>query len=189
MQETINKLKERFGASDVVEKKPGLIFISVEQEKAIAMVTYLRDVEGYTVLTLLTAVDWIEEGIFQLTYLLNNPALISEIGVRVMIDREKAEMESAHHLWPNVQVYQRELKEMYGINFPGSPRIDENFILEGWTDKPPYRRDFDTKVYAEETFFPRPGRKTNDPAQHMQKNMYPNNPADYTKKKKFNPNR
>ncbi|MEN8186458.1 MAG: NADH-quinone oxidoreductase subunit C [Bacteroidota bacterium] len=188
MQNAINNLIKKFGASDAIEKKPGLTFITVEQEKAISAVTYLRDMEGYTVLTLLTAVDWIEDGIFQLTYLVNNPELISEIGVRVMIDREKAEMESAHDLWPNVQVYQRELKEMYGINFPGSPRIDENFLLEGWDDKPPYRRDFDTKEYAEKTYFPRPGRESNDPAEYMKKKMYPNNPSDYTNKK-YNPNR
>ncbi len=188
MQDTIKNLTERFGASNMIEKKPGLIFITIEQSKAISAVTYLRDIEGYTVLTLLTAVDWIEDNVFQLTYLLNNPEQITEIGLRVMIDREKAEMESAHHLWPNVEVYQRELKEMYGINFPGSPRIDENFILEGWNDKPPYRRDFDTKEYAENNFFPRPGRKTNDPAEYMKQKMYPNNPSDYTNKK-YNPNR
>ena len=34
-------------------------------------------------------------------------------------------------------------------------------------------RDFDTKKYAEETFFPRPGRKTNDPKEHMKKKLYP----------------
>lgn len=188
MQIAINNLIEKFGASDMIEKKPGLTFITVEHSKAISAITYLRDIEGYTVLTLLTAVDWIEDDIFQLTYLVNNPESISEIAVRVMIDREKSEMESAHHLWPNVQVYQRELKEMYGINFPGSPRINENFILEGWDDIPPYRRDFDTKAYSEKTFFPRPGRKSNDPAEHMKKKMYPNNPSDYTNKK-YNPNR
>jgi NADH-quinone oxidoreductase subunit C len=35
------------------------------------------------------------------------------------------------------------------------------------------RREFDTKKYSEETYFPRPGRKTNDPAEHMKKKLYP----------------
>ena len=188
MQDTINNLKERFGATDLVERRSNLAFITVEKGKAIAVVTYLKDVEGFTVFTLLTAVDWNEDGKFQLTYLLNNPATREEIGVRTFISRDGEEMDSAHHLWPNIEVYQRELKEMFGINFPGSPRINDNFILEGWDDTPPYRRDFDTKKYSEETYFPRGGRKTHDPAQHMKKNMYPNNPSDYTNKK-YNPNR
>ncbi|MGM0407978.1 MAG: NADH-quinone oxidoreductase subunit C, partial [Bacteroidota bacterium] len=119
------------------------------------------------------AVDWIEDNKFQLTYLLNNPEKKSDIGVKVLIDRENPEMESIHHLWKQAKTYQRELREMFGINFPGSPKVDEPFILEGWTDIPPYRRDFDTKKYSEETYFPRPGRSTNDPATYMKQKLYP----------------
>jgi len=174
MIKLIKDIESRFTTSDYVQKNEGLAFITVEKNQAIALVTYLRDNRNYKGLTLLTAVDWIEEGVFQLTYLLNNPADYTEIGVRVMIDRESATMESAHTLWENMATYQRELREMFGIDFPGSPRIEENFILEGWDDLPPYRRDFDTKEYSENTYFPRPGRQSNDPATYMKSKMYPN---------------
>jgi len=36
------------------------------------------------------------------------------------------------------------------------------------------RRDFDTKKYSEETYFPRPGRKTHDPKTYMKEKLYPN---------------
>ena len=62
---------------------------------------------------------------------------------------------------------------MFGIDFPDSPRVEEDFILEGWTGIPPYRRDFDTLKYSTETFAPRPGRETRDPAQHMKEQLYP----------------
>lgn len=174
MIELIKDIESRFETSDYIQKNNHLAFITVEKEQAIALVTYLRDYRKFTSLTLLTAVDWLEDGLFQLTYLLNNPAELTEIGVRVMIDREEATMESAHHLWENMATYQRELREMFGINFPGSPRIEENFILEGWDNLPPYRRDFDTKEYTENTYFPRPGRESNDPATYMKSKMYPN---------------
>ncbi len=174
MKDLIKDIESRFETSDYIQKSDHLAFITVEKEQAIALVTYLRDYRKYVGLTLLTAVDWIEDGVFQLTYLLNNPTDNTEIGVRVMIDRENATMESAHHLWENMMTYQRELREMFGINFPGSPRVDEDFILEGWDDLPPYRRDFDTKKYAEDTYFPRPGRESNDPATYMKSKMYPN---------------
>lgn len=86
------------------------------------------------------------------------------------------EMDSIHHLWAQAATYQRELKEMYGVHFPGSPRVDEEFALEGWKDVPPMRRDFDTLAYSEKTFFPRPGRKSHDPVEYMKKNMYPDAP-------------
>ena len=174
MQQIIQDIESRFAVSATETRRKTLCFVTVPKNQAISLVTWLRDYHGYTALTLLTAVDWIEEGNFQLTYLLNNPTNFTEIGVRTMVERENATMESAHHLWESIQTYQRELKEMFGIDFPGSPRVDEDFILEGWTDLPPYRRDFDTKKYSEETFFPRPGRETNDPAEYMKSKLFPN---------------
>jgi NADH-quinone oxidoreductase subunit C len=174
MQELIQDIESRFPISATEKRRHNLCFVTVSKEQAVSLVTHLRDYKGFSALTLLTAVDWIEDGHFQLTYLLNNPVEKTEIGVRTMIDRENATMESAHHLWESVQTYQRELKEMFGIDFPGSPRVDEDFILEGWDNIPPYRRDFDTKKYSEETYFPRPGRETNDPATYMKSKLYPN---------------
>ena len=173
MKDFLKDIENRFGTTNTIQQREKLAFVTVEKGKAIAFITWLKEIAGYKSLILLTAVDWIEEDTFQLTYLLTNPDNGNEIGVRVGIDREGATMESAHHLWENMMTYQRELKEMFGIDFPGSPRVDESFILEGWDDIPPYRRDFDTKKYSEETFFPRPGRKTNEPTQYMKSKLYP----------------
>ena len=168
-----NKLQQRYALGEVTVQRPDLVFIDVPREHLSSLLLYLRDVEGFTHLVLLTAVDWIEQDQFQLTYLVNNRLANIDLGLRVSIKRDEASMESIHHLWPTAATYQRELKEMFGIDFPGSPRVDEEFILEGWTDLPPYRRDFDTLKYSEETYRERPGRVTYDPAQHMKSQLYP----------------
>ncbi|MBN2860681.1 MAG: NADH-quinone oxidoreductase subunit C [Sphaerochaetaceae bacterium] len=174
MQQILDALKQSVMIEDVRKQRDDLVFITVSEAQAVSAITHLRDRANFTHLVILTAVDWLEEGLFQLTYLLNNPAEKKDIGVRVMIDREKAQMESIHHLWPAAATYQRELREMFGISFPGSPRLNETFILdEGWDGPPPYRRDFDTLKYSEETYFPRPGRSTNDPAEYMKSMLYP----------------
>ncbi|MBB4301305.1 NADH-quinone oxidoreductase subunit C [Rhodobium orientis] len=173
MKDLTDRLGTLFSLGDITEKRDDLAFVSVAPDLLRAVITHLRDVEGFTHLVLLTAVDWIEGGQFQLTYLVHNRTRARDIGLRVFIDREEATMAGIHDLWPTAATYQRELKEMFGIDFPGSPRIDEEFILEGWTDIPPYRRDFDTKKYAEETYFHRPGRETFDPATHMKDKLYP----------------
>ncbi len=173
MKELIARLEEKFEISTVVYQKKDQTYLTVSKNDAVALITHLRDYEGFTHLVLLTAVDWLEENQFQLTYLLNNYDEKIDLGVRVMLDRETPVMTSIHHLWETAATYQRELKEMFGIDFPGSPRVNEEFILEGWEGIPPYRRDFDTKKYSEETYFPRPGRKTNDPAEYMKKKLYP----------------
>jgi NADH-quinone oxidoreductase subunit C len=173
VKDFIEKIKKQFPVTDEKFQKEGLAFITIEIDKAVSLITYLRDYEKYTHLTLLTAVDWLEEGVFQLTYLLNSPELKRDLGVRVMVPRDNPVMTSAHHLWEQMPTYQRELKEMFGIDFPGSPRLDEDFILEGWDNIPPYRRDFDTKKYSEETYFPREGRFTHDPEEYMKEKLYP----------------
>ena len=122
---------------------------------------------------LLNAVDWIEENTFQLTYLLSYREQAQDLGLRVMISRDKPVMESIHDIWPTAATYQRELREMFGIDFPDSPGVNDDFILEGWNDIPPYRRDFDTLKFAEQSFSQRPGRETRDPAEHMKQQMYP----------------
>jgi NADH-quinone oxidoreductase subunit C len=173
MRELHARLQHLFPVGELALQRADLAFVTVPADHLRAALLHLRDVEGFTHLVLITAVDWIEEGQFQLTYLLSNRARATDIGLRVMIAREPATMHSVHELWPTAATYQRELREMFGIRFPGSPRIDEDFILEGWNDIPPYRRDFDTLKYAQENYGQRSGRETHDPATHMKQQLYP----------------
>ena len=173
MKNLINKVSKAFELKDVVYQRSDLTFATANKENVISLVTHLRDYEGFSHFVLLSCVDWIEDNVFQLTYILNNPSEKHDLAIRCMIDREEATMTSAHHLWKQVATYQRELKEMYGIEFPGSPSLNENFILEGWDDTPPMRRDFDTKQYSADTFFPRERPETNDPTEYMKKQLHP----------------
>jgi NADH-quinone oxidoreductase subunit C len=162
-----------FPAGNLSEQRPDLAFVDLPHTHLRPALLHLRDREGFSHLVLLTAVDWLEAGQFQLTYLLCNRAARLDLGLRVRIPRDPAHMASIHDLWPTAATYQRELREMFGIDFPGSPRLHEDFILEGWHEIPPYRRDFDTLEYARKAFAQRPGRKTLDPATHMQQQLYP----------------
>ncbi len=173
MKDLINKLSKVFELKDVVYQRPDLTFATANKENVISLITHMRDYEGFSHFVLLSCVDWIEDTVFQLTYFLNSPTAKYDLAIRCMIDREEASMTSAHHLWKQIATYQRELKEMYGIDFPGSPRVDEDFILEGWDGIPPMRREFDTKQYSADTFFPRERPATNDPAEYMKQKLHP----------------
>jgi NADH-quinone oxidoreductase subunit C len=173
MEETLKILSERFDGKDPRIRRGDLSFISVPKENAVESVMWMRDRGGFTHLVMISCVDRIEDGVFELVYLLNNPGERIDIGICVEIARDGATMESMHHLWAGVRVYQRELREMFGIDFPDSPGVEEPMILEGWDDIPPMRRDFDTLEYAERTYYPREGRSTSDPATEMEERSYP----------------
>lgn len=173
MQKLYDDLKDKFVVSDLSKQREDLYFLTVEKKHLVPAVTHLRDLYNYTSLIFLQCVDHIEKEIFQLTYMLHNYQENRSLGIRVMLDRKTAEMDSIHHLWEHAETFQRELKELFGIDFPGSPGIDDGFVLEGWDNIPPMRKDFDTVKYSQETFFPRPGRSTEDPAEYMKKKLYP----------------
>ena len=173
MEEILGIIAEKFEGTEPRVSKPGLAFVTVPGGHAVDAVTWMRDHGGFTHLVVISCVDRIERGVFELVYLLNDPVDMVDIGICVEIGREEPVMESMHHLWAGVRVFQRELREMYGIDFPGSPEVDEPMILEGWDDMPPMRRDFDTLEYCERTYYPREGRATSDPATEMEERSYP----------------
>jgi NADH-quinone oxidoreductase subunit C len=173
MEDLINRLKERFSISQVINQRANLSFVTIPKTEAVMLLTYFRDIECYTHLAFVTVVDHIEQEIFRLVYMLHNYESHTDLGIYVELERKNPVMESIHHLWAQAATFQRELKEMFGIDFPGSPRVDEPFILEGWQEIPPMRRDFDTLAYSEKTYFPREGRTTNDPREYMKEKLYP----------------
>ena len=72
MHELYDRLIRLFPLDELDEKRPDLAFVTVPREQLRSLLLHLRDREGFTHLVLLTAVDWIEADMFQLTYLLND---------------------------------------------------------------------------------------------------------------------
>ena len=127
---SVARVNKIFGIVDKNIQRDDLAFITMKKDDVLSTLVHLRDIEKYTHLVMITAIDYIEIGKFQITYLLHNYFSHTDIGVRTLISRDHATMDSMHHLWKQVATYQRELHEMFGINFPNSPRVEENFVLE-----------------------------------------------------------
>ena len=94
------RLQQHFPLGELTEQRPDLGFVTVPAAYLRPTLLHLRDREGYTHLVLLTAVDWLEDGQFQLTYLLSNRSSAQDLGLRVLLPREGASMESIHDVWP-----------------------------------------------------------------------------------------
>ncbi len=178
MNDMLERLKRDFSVTEVTECPPRMTTLKVDKNNAERLIRELRDRENYTHLNFMTCIDYIEDGIFTLVYMLHNYDKKHSLSVHVNISRDNEEMVSIHTLWAQAWTYQRELREMYGIRFPGSPRLDEDFCLEGWDQIPPMRREFDTKKFSQERFGHREGRSSEEPREHMKVELYPNRGGD-----------
>ncbi len=155
--EVLNKLKEIFKIKGV-EKNERQIRLDANKDLVSSVLLYLKTQLGYIHLNHISCVDWIEDNEFELVYIVWNPDSKHTVMVHTRIDREHPQMENIDTIWDQANTYEREMREMYGIEFPGLVAAKE-FILEDWQEIPPMRRDFDTKKYAQETYATRPGRE------------------------------
>jgi NADH-quinone oxidoreductase subunit C len=113
---------------------------------------------GYIHLAHMTCVDWIDENQFELIYTIWSPVEKVQLFVRTRIDRENPVMENIDPIWDQANTYEREMREMFGIEFTGLVG-EHDFVLEDWDEMPPMRKDFDTHQYAKQTYYNRPGRE------------------------------
>lgn len=133
-------------------------FLQVPQGQLLSLLGLLKQRHGYVTLAMIACTDRIEDGVFRLTYLLERPARDLGLGVQTEIGRDGDGLPSVIPLWPQAEIFERELHEMFGIPFAGHPSLGD-FMLEGWRDIPPMRREFDTLKFVEETYEMRAGRE------------------------------
>ena len=120
---------------------------------------YLK-ANGLDHLALVSCVDWIEEEKLEIVYFLtcymrNNTDYTSEqrlhVFLKTAIPRESPELKSVIDIFENAEPYEREIHELYGVHFDGHPRLIPLFLERDY-EIPPFRKDFDTRKYVEETF-------------------------------------
>jgi NADH-quinone oxidoreductase subunit C len=93
---------------------------------------------GFAVLTDLTAVDYISH--MKLLYLLQNPTTYIRQLVTVKVKRED-KVPSCTPIWEGANWYERELYDMFGIEFTGHPDLTRILMPDEWTGHP-MRRDY-----------------------------------------------
>lgn len=141
---------------NIVEK---LSSFKIEQKEnyLYKIITDIRDLEtvllklynwyGYITLDSLNCRDDIEDGRFCITYCLQTEKRDHILMVQTFIERENASLITMHKIWPQAEIMEREMHEMFGVDFPSHPSLID-FALEYWDDIPPLRRDFDTLEYV-----------------------------------------
>ncbi len=113
--------------------------------------THAKNQHNFEHLSHISCVDWLEEGHFELVYILWSYTMEMQLIVKCRIPRHTPQFTSIQNIWEHAGTYEREIHEMYGITFAGNDNLGD-FLLEDWEGPPPMRRDFDTVKYSEENF-------------------------------------
>ncbi|MHA1730079.1 MAG: NADH-quinone oxidoreductase subunit C [Promethearchaeota archaeon] len=143
----IQKLKE-----DSLEHKfdKNTFFFKIDKKEYLSTSRYLKE-HGFKRLLTVSAVDWIEDNLFEVYFIVHNMNDNIYIKVATFIPRKEAKIESLHDLWPNATLHEREGWEMFGILFEGNEML-KPFFLENWNGPPPFRKDFDWREYVMKNF-------------------------------------
>lgn len=107
---------------------------------------------GFGQLSILTCIDWIEDGKLQLVYILFNWDTAVHLQLRTFLDRDKPVFKTIEHIYPGVKYYERDVHEFFGVKFEGNEDSEKHLFLEMWTADPPMRKDFDPVKYSDSKF-------------------------------------
>jgi NADH-quinone oxidoreductase subunit C len=170
MTDRLKELLHRSGCKySTVRSSENYLHVRVPAERVTELLLAAKDSCGMSILQLISAVDFIEDFLFQLTWILESATDGRVFMVSATYPRESCRVPSLGGIWPAAVIFERELREMYGMEFPGNPRQDEDFLLEGWDDIPPMRRDFDSLEYSMRKFGERRSRIHEDPRSYVSK--------------------
>lgn len=157
---TIDALKGRFGDLPVSEFRDDTRVV-VAKDKLLDAMRFLKDSCGFDLLVDVTCVDYLNyrdaTSRFGLVYLLANTATNERLTVRVYVDEPHLIVPSMVPLWAGANWLEREVFDMFGIQFDGHPDLRRILMPEEFTAFP-LRKDYPLQGRGERHNFQRIAR-------------------------------
>lgn len=151
IDELKKKIEQRFDA-EISKKSERELRVSVEPEKVKELCTLAKE-SGFEHLSTISATDFPDEEKFGLSYFLWSRSEKSVLWVNTKIEREKPKINSLVELWgANAEVQEREIWELFGIEFEGNENLSQLF-LEDWEGPPPFRKDFNWREWVRKELY------------------------------------
>lgn len=92
----------------------------------------------------LTCIDWKTH--LTMVYHLESTRHRHTIVVKSKLDRSRPEIETATLLWKTAEFHEREVYELFGVNFLNHPDLRLLILPDGWEGRNPLRKDFEDPV-------------------------------------------
>ncbi len=141
IEQKSSALQARFAGKVTLATDKEQLVITVNPPDLPDVLRFLRDAEGFKMDYLgdLTAVDYPEH--FTVVYQLYSIALQQSVVVKVNLDKQKPVVASATPVWKGANWLEREVYDMFGIEFSGHPYLERILTAEGFEGYP-LRKDF-----------------------------------------------
>lgn len=92
----------------------------------------------------LTCVDWKTH--LTMVYHLSSTTFRHNFVVKAKLDRAQPEIETVCDLWRTAEFHEREVFEMFGVQFLNHPDLRLLILPDDWQNKFPMRKDFEDPV-------------------------------------------
>ena len=111
---------------------------------AFARQLYFDEALHFDFLFCLTCIDWKTN--FTMVYHLTSTSHRHNIVVRSILDYNTPSIETVSDIWQTANFHEREVYEMFGINFINHPDLRLLILPDGWEGKNPLRKDFEDLI-------------------------------------------
>lgn len=138
-----DRLKAQFpDAVEAVVRRLGETTVVVKAEALPDVARWLRDELGFEVCVDITAVDYLpREPRFEVVYHLLSVSRRQRLRLKVPVGGKKPKVPTVTGVWPGANFYEREVYDMFGIEFEGHPNLKRILMPEDW-DGHPLRKDY-----------------------------------------------
>lgn len=143
-------LGEMEGAT-VRQKRSGRIRVDIDADALPTLLQLLKGRAGYLHLSSISCVDWPADDEFELVYHAWSYETKILISAHTRVSKQTGRYISIYDLFTPAGFFERDIYEMYGLYFEGSPMM-EKFILTEWNGPPPMLKSFDTEQFVRDTF-------------------------------------
>lgn len=157
-QQAIEAIQTRFPAAYLgMGEHAGQKWAFVARDKVIEVLTALKNDLGFAMLIDLTAVDYLNQGKperFCVVYQLYNFEKSTYIRIKTWVPEDDPVVDTATSVWKSAPWAEREVWDMFGIQFKGSRDMRRIMLPYAYTGHP-LRKDYPLRGNGERYDFPK----------------------------------
>ena len=120
--------------------------VTVEPMDWLSFALQLRNTEAlyFDYLFCVTCIDWKTH--LTMVYHLSSTKYRHNMVIKAVLKRDEPEIETVSHIWRTAEFHEREVYEMFGVNFLNHPDLRLLILPDGWEGKNPMLKDFEDPI-------------------------------------------